>query len=209
MGSAERRARERENLRRAILDAARELFATQDYKNVSMRKIADRIEYSPTAIYLHFKDKDEILAHLIEEGFVKLCEMVYQAGGGDGTADPVERLRRGGRAYLAFAFENPHYYRLMFQLEDAGKALHDKAGEAAYRAFGFIRECVGAGQEAGRFRRDVEEIVLSHAVWAGIHGAAALVLSGHVPGMLPEAMRDAFLEQAVEMTLRGSTATPA
>jgi len=206
MGTAERRAREKENLRRAILDAARELFATQEYKNVSMRKIAEKIEYSPTAIYLHFKDKEEILGHLIEEGFVKLCEMVHAAGGGEG-GDPVERLRRGGHAYLRFAFENPHYYRLMFQLEDAELAFRIKhASDAAQRAFGFIRGCVGAAQATGQFRRDVEEVVVSHAVWAGIHGAAALVLSGHVPGMLPPEMREAFLDQTVEMALRGSTA---
>lgn len=206
MGTAERRAREKENLRRAILDAARELFATQDYKNVSMRKIAEKIEYSPTAIYLHFKDKGEVLGHLIEEGFVRLCEMVHAAGSAEG-GDPVERLRRGGHAYLRFAFENPHYYRLMFQLEDAELAFHrEHTMEAAQRAFGFIRACVAAGQAAGRFRRDVEEVVVSHAVWAGIHGAAALVLSGHVPGMLPPELRDAFLEQTVELTLRGSMA---
>ena len=72
MGSAQRRARAKENLRRAILDAARELFATEEYEAVSLRRIAEKIEYSPAAIYLHFQDKKEILFHLIDEGFALL-----------------------------------------------------------------------------------------------------------------------------------------
>lgn len=57
MATGTRRAREIENLRRAILDAARELFYEQDYRAVSMRKIAEKVEYSPAAIYRYFSDK--------------------------------------------------------------------------------------------------------------------------------------------------------
>ena len=57
MGVKERRAREKEQLRRQIIAAARELFVNEGYENVSMRKIADKIEYSPTMIYLYFKTR--------------------------------------------------------------------------------------------------------------------------------------------------------
>jgi AcrR family transcriptional regulator len=60
MGISQRREREQEQLRRKIFDAASELFAQEGYQNVSMRKIAERIEYSPTTIYLYFKDKNEL-----------------------------------------------------------------------------------------------------------------------------------------------------
>ena len=60
MGVKERREREKESLRQDILDVAREMFATEGYESVSMRKIADKIEYSPTTIYLYFKDKNEL-----------------------------------------------------------------------------------------------------------------------------------------------------
>ena len=64
MGVRERRDREREEIRTRILDAARELFATEGYEAVTMRRIADRIEYSATAIYFHFRDKEALLQEL-------------------------------------------------------------------------------------------------------------------------------------------------
>src|SRR5437868_7223920 len=69
MGIKERHERDREAVSRAILDAARELFVSEGYQNVSMRKIAERIEYSPAAIYSYFESKDDIFFALAEEGF--------------------------------------------------------------------------------------------------------------------------------------------
>ena len=69
MGIKERQERDREAVRRAILDAARELFVSEGYQNVSIRKIAERIEYSPAAIYGYFPSKDDIFFALAEEGF--------------------------------------------------------------------------------------------------------------------------------------------
>ena len=69
MGVKERQEREREAVARAILDAARDLFVAEGYHNVSIRKIAERIEYSPAAIYSYFPSKDDIFFALAEEGF--------------------------------------------------------------------------------------------------------------------------------------------
>ena len=74
MGIKERQERDREAVRRAILDAARELFVAEGYQNVSIRKIAERIEYSPAAIYSYFPSKDDIFFALAEEGFRLLGE---------------------------------------------------------------------------------------------------------------------------------------
>ena len=76
MGIKERQDRERHAVRESILDAARELFTTEGYRNVSIRKIADRIEYSPAAIYSYFASKDDIYFALAEEGFRLLHERV-------------------------------------------------------------------------------------------------------------------------------------
>src|SRR5215813_3940645 len=100
MGVRERRAREKRFLRQEIMDAASELFVREGYENVSMRRIADKIEYSPTTIYLYFKDKAELLEQLCQETFAwlvqKLSKMMEQPG------DPVERLKRGLLAYIEF-----------------------------------------------------------------------------------------------------------
>src|SRR5215203_1044247 len=101
MGTKDRRIREKQDLRQEILDAARDLFVSEGYQAVSMRKIADKIEYSPATIYLHFRDKDELLDCLLEEAFAKL-DRKLEARIGDETTDPLELLRRGLLAYVAF-----------------------------------------------------------------------------------------------------------
>ena len=74
MGIAERRERQKNALRADILAAARDLFVEQGYESVSMRKIAGRIDHSPTAIYLHFKDKSDLLRSICDETFLKLSD---------------------------------------------------------------------------------------------------------------------------------------
>ena len=199
MVSAQRRAREKENLRRAILDAARELFVTEDYKAVSMRRIAEKIEYSPTAIYLYFKDKEEILFNLIQEGFTLLYEKLSQLD----IADPVERLRQGGARYFEFALTHPQYYKLMFQLEVSGmEAVCIEKPEVGMQTFGFIRACVIQAMEQGQFRKEVPEIIVSHTIWAHIHGAVSLALDRRL-FHLPQEAHHAFYANVVETTLRG------
>src|SRR5258706_722681 len=111
MGVWERREREREEVRTKILDASRELFATHGYEAVTMRRVAERIEYSPTAIYLHFADKETLLRELCETDFLSLAKQFQRIAR---VEDPVERLRRIGHAYTEFAIDFPNHYRLMF-----------------------------------------------------------------------------------------------
>ncbi|HSE38996.1 MAG TPA: TetR/AcrR family transcriptional regulator, partial [Blastocatellia bacterium] len=96
MGSKQRREREKEALRQDILDAARELFVNEGYENVSMRRVAEKIEYSPTTIYLYFEDKASLLYAICEETFAKLAKRM-EAIGKEGD-DPIEVLRKGCRA---------------------------------------------------------------------------------------------------------------
>jgi AcrR family transcriptional regulator len=208
--SARRRAREKENLRRAILDAARELFVQEDYAAVSMRRIADKIEYSPTAIYLHFKDKEEILFHLVEEGFAMLRDRLQALE----IADPVQRLRAGGFVYLEFARTQPQYFHLMFSVKNQiltdkvcqlqNKQISELYGikeEVGQNCFGFILRCVIEAMEQGQFAAG-DPLTVSHVIWAHIHGAASLELSGSL-FMLPQEAQQAFFEQVVDTTLRG------
>src|ERR1044071_2679340 len=97
MGVKERREREKTETREIILDAARELFITHGYEGVSMRKIAEKIEYSPTAIYVHFADKEALFHQLCQEDFGRLAE-VFQ--GANMPADPLERVMQIGHVYV-------------------------------------------------------------------------------------------------------------
>src|SRR5262250_1723722 len=105
MGVQERRARQKASIREEILEAARTLFVKEGYEHVSMRKIAEKIEYAPGTIYLYFRDKAEILEQLCEETFTKLA-LKMQAINAD-RSNPLECLRRGLRTYIQFGVDNP------------------------------------------------------------------------------------------------------
>src|SRR5258706_8452785 len=140
LGTTERRERQREELRGQILDAARELFAELGYDAVTMRKIAERIEYSPTAIYFHFKDKEALLRELCDTDFAALAHEFQKIAR---IADPMDRLRAIGRAYVAFAVGYPNHYRLMFMTpKPGGMRAEDsrlRRGNPEEDAYAFLR----------------------------------------------------------------------
>ncbi|MFM0061351.1 TetR/AcrR family transcriptional regulator [Paraburkholderia phytofirmans] len=114
MGIAERKNRQKQALRERILDAARRIVMREGFAALSMRKIADAIEYSPATLYLHFASRDEIAQALCAEGYAQLLETFVPLAG---IADPAERLKALGRAYVAFGVAHPETYRLIF-MED-------------------------------------------------------------------------------------------
>src|SRR6202008_4854150 len=106
MGIKERHERDREAVRRSILDAARDLFVTEGFENVSIRKIAELIEYSPAAIYSYFPSKDDIFFALAEEGFGLLYGDRAQRAELD-ALPPVERLRAICWGFYQFSRTHP------------------------------------------------------------------------------------------------------
>ncbi|MFP4895639.1 TetR/AcrR family transcriptional regulator [Paraburkholderia sp. EG304] len=114
MGIAERKHRQKQALRERILDAARRIVVREGFAALSMRKIADAIEYSPATLYLHFASRDDIARALCEEGYAQLLASFVPRVH---IADPAERLKALGRAYVAFGVEHPETYRLIF-MED-------------------------------------------------------------------------------------------
>ena len=145
MGIVERRERERVEVRRKIMDAARELFATEGYEKVTMRRIAEAIEYSPTTIYHHFEDKDDLVNALCEEDFSRLLA-VFQ--GQLPPKDPVEWVRQLGRSYARFGLENPNHYRFMFMTPQKMEGPKDPESPGA-RSFGLLRAAVAHAVQAG------------------------------------------------------------
>lgn len=177
MGIKERREREREEVRTKILDAARELFATEGYEAVTMRKIAERIEYSPTAIYLHFKDKESVLREICEADFLTLAHELTKIGK---IADPVERLQFIGLAYAAFAVSHPNHYRLMFMTPHpaADEETEIRKGNPEEDAYAFLRDTVAEAIAAGRLRPELGDAELvAQTMWAGMHGVVSLEIA--------------------------------
>jgi AcrR family transcriptional regulator len=178
MGVKERREREREEIRAKILDAARELFVREGYEAVSMRKLAERIEYSPTAIYFHFKDKEAVMRELCDADFLALAQQFGEIGK---IADPIERLRATGLAYADFALTHPNHYRLMFMTphppHDPEKSAVRK-GNPEEDAYAFLKAAVEEGIAAGRFRLELTDAeLLAQVTWAAMHGVVSLQIA--------------------------------
>jgi AcrR family transcriptional regulator len=173
--SLARRERQKAETRQAILDAARELFVSEGVEATTMRAIAAKIGYTPTAIYHHFRDKDALIVELCLADFSALGQAMYKIGR---IEDPVERLRRLGMAYTDFALDNPSQYRFMFmtsyqqQLLDASGNAVPMPDEDAYQ---FLMDTVQEGIEKQLYRPELTDPVeLAQMFWGGIHGIVAL-----------------------------------
>jgi AcrR family transcriptional regulator len=182
MGTRERRDRERDEVRTKILDAARTLFVEQGYEAASMRKIADAIEYSPTAIYAYFKDKAELMQQLCQHDFQSLAHVFHDLAQ---IADPVERIRETGKTYIKFAAENPHHYRFMFmtphaeiqgecEIQQAYERDPNKDNPNENSYLFLLLACEQAIKE-GRLRAELSDPQLvAQTFWAAVHGVASI-----------------------------------
>jgi AcrR family transcriptional regulator len=160
-------------MRSLILETAMNLFLEEGYDKITIRRIAKKIEYSPATIYLYFKDKDEILFQLHEEGFNELFRRQQAIAG---TADPLERLRKHARIYLQFAVENPEYYDLMFIMRAPVKCIKDeKAWTIGMRSYDVLKKDVQDCMHAGLMRKSDPETT-TFSLWASMHGIASLII---------------------------------
>jgi AcrR family transcriptional regulator len=195
MGVKERRAREKEDIREKILDAARTLFVKEGYEQVSMRRIADKIEYAPGTIYLYFRDKAEILERLSDETFAKL-EHKMRAIHAD-PSSPIDGLRRGLRTYIQFGIDNPNHYIVTFvQAKQLPPGHQPKAGQ---RCFDYLRAAVQSCIDAGQLNCDDAEEV-AQALWAGAHGLVALLITCNA---FPFIEQNRLIDRVVHILIEG------
>ncbi len=176
MGVKERRAREKSETRDKILDAARELFVTEGYDGVSMRRVAEKIEYSPTAIYVHFADKQQLFHELCQQDYARLAE-VFQSSAM--SSDPIERLQQIGRTYTEFGVRYPNHYKFMFMTQhpahEPDEEDREVMGNPEVDAYAFLKWAVQEAIDAGRFREELQDAeLISQTLWASIHGVISL-----------------------------------
>lgn len=177
----------KESLRREILDAARELFVSEGYGSVSLRKIALQVGCTPMAIYCHFEDKAEILDSICEETFTCFAAIGDRLDR-EGLA-PRERLEAGLRNYIEFGLAHPHHYQLTFMQPPGDPEAAGRREEIGRRAFERLRQQIAACLEEGEradggaaeraeLRRDRENDVdvASQLIWAAVHGLVSLLI---------------------------------
>ena len=187
--------RHRSELRVEILHTARELLREGGYEGLTLRKLGQRMECSPMALYSYFADKQALLTALAQEAFETLAVRLDQSRDGD----PLSTLRGVLRAYIAYADENPLEYRLLFlesQPTESQQSREDTRNSSS--AFSLLFRCVETCSEAGVFRGDV--FAVTAILWTGVHGAATVLLS---EPNFPFVSRERFGEEIVETLLSG------
>jgi AcrR family transcriptional regulator len=172
MGTKERQDRERQAVTASILDAARDLFVAEGYQSVSIRKIAERIEYSPAAIYSYFASKDDIFLALAEEGFHRLDEKVRSAMR---TGDPLEDVRANWWAFYEFSQEQPAYFQLMFVDRSVPRVTQQWDGfELLQQMLSNAVTAIQRAIDAGRLPATLSPNVAMHMLWAALIGPAVI-----------------------------------
>ena len=191
--SIERRERQKLELRQLILRAAGDEFVEHGYERFSLRRVAERIGYSATTIYLYFRDKDDLLLATVQDGFRDFDRTLEEAA--RTTADPLERIEALGRAYVQFGLDNCPLYRLMFmqrsdyylmpRLIGSGTSEEERnaPGEGAHHhvvAQDLLVAAVEEAMQAGQIHQG-DVLLIADSLWAGVHGLVALASSPLMP----------------------------
>jgi AcrR family transcriptional regulator len=165
------------DFRERLCEAAERLFAEQGLDAVTMRQLAAELGVSPMTPYRYFQDKDDILAAVRTNGFNRFAQALETAR--DGTDGARAKGAAVGEAYVSFALDHPHTYKLMFDLNQPHERDYPELVEAGQRAratmSAYVKDLVAEGALAG----DPEQIGMMF--WAAAHGAVVLELAGKLP----------------------------
>jgi len=177
MGISERRLREKEKVRTAILTTAWQMVKEDGWQSLSIRKIADAIEYSVPVIYDHFESKEAILAHFGEEGLRLLTKKIQQAK--EKFTDPVDQLKAMADAYWNFALKNREYYQLMYGVGMAcceGEKCRDNKESFDYFVMESIKAAIPKSKQPG-----ANVCLKYHTFWSILHGLVSIKIMGNSP----------------------------
>ena len=181
-----------EAFRDEIIRAASRLFAERGYEAVTMRSLAAELGCSPMTPYRYFDGKAEIFAMVKADAYRRFADA--EEGAAATAADPAARLTVLARAYVDFALAEPDAYRIMFELAQAADDAYPEVQAQARRAWGALRDAVGAAVAAGLIAGDADDV--AHLYWAQVHGLVALHLAGKLTlGRTLEELLQALLDQ--------------
>ena len=185
-------------LKAALLEEARRVVLEEGYAALSTRKIAKAVGCTATSIYLYFRNKDELVHALIDEGIERLHGEL--TGAAEPLESPRDQVEAVCRAYLRFAIENPAYYEIMFTLHPQHM---ERYPQDKYRRVRRNLELMGAllGRAAGErpTKADPKHLVPATVLWSSLHGLAALILAERVDRGID---RTALVENGVAQALQ-------
>lgn len=175
-----KKQKHKEEIRHKILNAAKKLFVEKGYEATSIRKIAAEIGFSPTTIYLYYKDKDDIIYALHKEGFYMMHHAFTSLLN---VQDPFERLKAMGKSYIQFALQHTDFYEVMFIMKDPMRFLDEHCVAEEWpegeRVLHILVETIIACQESGYFK-GLHAPTVAIQAWISVHGICSLYFSGHL-----------------------------
>jgi AcrR family transcriptional regulator len=192
---SERIEKEKLELKTLITNTSAELFLESGYDKFSLRKVAERIGYSPTTIYLYFKDKDDLLFSVLLDGFKIFHQMM--SDGANSTDNILDKINETGKAYINFGLTHPVYYRVMFmeRCDLLLKDMEDKYQDTPIsNSFGLLESLIKEGINKGILKSDLEANQLATLLWSLVHGIVSL----HI--MMP----DFYTKEIVDINMNKS-----
>ena len=196
--------RRRRKVRDAIMDAAETIFTDEGEEGISMRRLAEAIDYSPAAIYKYFASKDELFTAIREMFFERLMTRIKEAMGEGGAVAPL--CARCIRAYIETGMEEPNHYKMAFSPSVTSNSHVHEEKEVAYEAESALVSMIEQGQREGVFR-DVDPRMASKSVWASLHGMTMLIVGiGDFPQGMPGSehiTREAVIDLHTDLIIRG------
>jgi len=173
--SLDPREQRKAETRERILAAGGKLLLSDGIHGFSMRKLAAKVNYTATAIYSHFPDKDALLGELVEREFIKFRRAFDRTSK---IADPIERLAKKGLTFVEFALQQPDAFKFLFmntQVEAFPKIGLIEQGNPAQDCYAYLRSTVAEGLAAGRFRPELRDPdMLAQIFMSGVHGIVSL-----------------------------------
>lgn len=202
--SLSRREQTRQAVRLRIMDEGRKLFAEKGYEAATMRDVAKATQYTPSALYYHFKDKAELMRAICSEDFLGLASRFQEAMT---SANPLDNIKNMGRAYAQFALDYPNHYRLMFMTNySLGPTEEDQTrkGDPDQDAYAGLHLLVTLAMEQGLLRPELTDAhLVAQTFWGGIHGIITLELDKGCEEWIPWSDVHARIDLMCDVLRRG------
>jgi AcrR family transcriptional regulator len=186
------------SLREDIIEVSKDLLLKDGFNKISMRRVARRVNVTATSIYLHFKNKDDLLLALIEESIKNLNRSLMDAI--DISKDPIHQLEALAEAYIWYALNNPQEYEIIYMVrpEEMPKYPKEKFQEVR-QTYELLAGIIRDGKEKQLFEVD-DPLISAYTLWAQIHGVVTVVLNKRLDTRIP---REIFLNQAIDHIIQG------
>lgn len=193
MGITERRKLEKEIIRK-IIDTANQILVEEGYENLSIRKIANKIEYSPGIIYHYFKDKSEIVTFVVEQGYGRILKSINEVP--VDTENPEKTIEQGLRKYIELMLQYPEQFRTVLMndiksIQEKVNMLHEGVSKDR-KSIQQLCRLVELGIQKGKFR-DMDIELTAQIIWTSTHGLLSrLILEKYIKAAKGKTYRSSF-----------------